>query len=57
MHFPPGFGGVNLPLPRATIEAFASLHLLEVLGGDFRDGLANQEFRRISEFSCEESFD
>jgi hypothetical protein len=26
MHLPPGFGGVNLSLPRATIKAFASLH-------------------------------
>jgi hypothetical protein len=26
MHLPPGFGGVNLPLPRATRESFASLY-------------------------------
>jgi hypothetical protein len=25
IHHPPGFGGVNLTLPRATREAFASL--------------------------------
>jgi hypothetical protein len=26
MHFPPGFGSMNVPLPRATKEAFGSLH-------------------------------
>jgi hypothetical protein len=25
LHLPPGFGGRNLPLPRATIEAFTSI--------------------------------
>jgi hypothetical protein len=25
MHLPPGFDGMNLPLPRTTREAFASL--------------------------------
>jgi hypothetical protein len=28
-HLPPGFGGVNLPLPRATKEFFASLSLFK----------------------------
>jgi hypothetical protein len=57
MHFPPGFGGVNLPLPRATIEAFASLHFLKGLGGISETGWQIRNFRRISEFSCEEPFD
>ena len=26
IHLPPGFGGMNLPLPRKTSEAFASVH-------------------------------
>jgi hypothetical protein len=26
LYLPPGFGGGNLPLPRATREAFAPLH-------------------------------
>jgi hypothetical protein len=28
MNLPPGFGAVNLPLPRATKEAFACLDLI-----------------------------
>jgi hypothetical protein len=28
MHLPPGFGAVNLPLPRATKEAFTCLDLI-----------------------------
>ena len=27
IYFPPGFGGVNFPLPRATRKAFPSLYL------------------------------
>jgi hypothetical protein len=46
MLLPPGFGGMNLPLPRATIEAFTTLpsifsqlpFFLKGVGGDFGDG-------------------
>jgi hypothetical protein len=50
VHLPPGFGAVNLSLPRATKEAFACLHSVfsqlpfDKRGGDFGEKLAKGDF-------------
>jgi hypothetical protein len=42
--FPPGFDGVNLPLPRTTREAFRSLNLNFFRASLFQRGKKEKEF-------------
>jgi hypothetical protein len=65
MHLPPGFGGMNLSLPRATIEAFASRHSIFPqlsfnkggMGGISEAGWQIRNSHLISGFSSEKALD
>ncbi len=50
-HLPPGFGGVNLPLPRATREAFPSLKLKFFTASPFpkEEKVVGRHAKRVTE--------